>query len=533
MGVVKRWIRLGAVAAACVTVWLLFAPAQFGGGVTYVTTHGNSMEPDLNAGDLVLIRGADSYQPGDAVAYNSAEIKTLVLHRIQSIQDGEYTFKGDNNSWLDPDHPTQEDLVGRMWFKIPQGGAWLQRITTAPMLAAFAFVLLILGGSVRVETRRGGKRSRRRRPQMPQESGVSLRLSAWWAAQSALVRGVVWVFGGLAAAGLLLSMIAWTRPVSTLGGGGTASENKMDFDYSAPVKPSPAYQTPQAEAPDPIFRTLANNVDVQFSYTGPPGSVAVVAKLSTSGGWNWTVPVMEPTTFTGETYKGSVNLDLDALYARAQSGASATGIPASVVNVDIVPAVTSSQGKFEPALKMTLNPLALSLAGGADTLSVTSSAGAGATAVTTPNKIGLLGLGIDVGFARVLSLVLLLLGLLVLGVLAIFTSKPQSVGESEAIELRYRDLLLPVNPMPDPIGTVVSVADIADLAKLARQYGLLIMHGTVDGAESFVVQDGSVAYRLVVSLKQADPHSGVEDHSPLSILEPTSQTGAPVESPPP
>ena len=66
------------MAVAFAFLWLWVGPAQLGGGVTYVTTHGISMQPGIHAGDLILVRAADSYGPGDAVAYDSGDRKSVV-----------------------------------------------------------------------------------------------------------------------------------------------------------------------------------------------------------------------------------------------------------------------------------------------------------------------------------------------------------------------------------------------------------------------------------------------------------------------
>lgn len=130
------------------------------GTVTLVTTHGNSMEPRIHAGDLVVVTPRSSYAVGDSVAYHSEELDTTVLHRIVGVEDGRYTFKGDNNSWLDPERPTAGRLVGKEVLHIPAGGTWLDRATSPVALGLLAFALLFGGSATTTRARRARRRSR-------------------------------------------------------------------------------------------------------------------------------------------------------------------------------------------------------------------------------------------------------------------------------------------------------------------------------------------------------------------------------------
>ena len=505
--------RLATVGVICslAVAWLWVGPSQLGGGVTYVTTHGISMQPGIHAGDLIMVREADTYGPGDAVAYDSGILKTVVLHRIVSVEDGEYTFKGDNNSWLDPDHPTKDQLVGKQWFLIPQGGVWLERITSPPMLAALAFLLLLAGSKKEAQTRR----SRRKRRKVSQEAGGDFWLKSWWTGQSTGVRTTVSVAGAIALLGILLALLSWTKPLTVQGTSAAAAGGKVEFAYSAAVPTSPAYQSRVAKSPDPIFRKLTNQVDVHYNYTGPPGTVEVVAQLSNPSGWHWTVPLAAPTSFEEPNHQGTVTLDLNALAARSQAGAKASGIPAGDnLAISVVPTIDTSAGRFEPALKLNLTPLELTLADDPETLIVTGGEGS-KTVTTKANSLAVLGMSINVTLARYVSLGLIVLGLAIAGAILLMAPKPTQVSEAESIRRRYASLLLPVDPMPDLTGSVVEVPAIADLAKLARQYALMIMHGSVGGIDTFVVQDEHVAYRFISYTEPAPPTS-----APVSLRPP-------------
>ncbi len=73
--------------------WLAMAPSQLGGPVTYALITGNSMEPALASGDLVLVRDVADYRVGDVVAYRHPDLG-VVIHRIASRDGQRFVLKG-------------------------------------------------------------------------------------------------------------------------------------------------------------------------------------------------------------------------------------------------------------------------------------------------------------------------------------------------------------------------------------------------------------------------------------------------------
>ena len=84
----------------------------------------------VQRGDLAIVHSADSYDVGDVAAYRSDLFNTVVLHRIVAWHGGHYTFKGDHNSWVDPERPAPGQLIGKHVVRIPQGGAWMQHLAS-------------------------------------------------------------------------------------------------------------------------------------------------------------------------------------------------------------------------------------------------------------------------------------------------------------------------------------------------------------------------------------------------------------------
>lgn len=499
-----------ATLAAAVLGWLLLAaPTTLGGPTTYVRVHGISMEPRFHTGDLAILREADQYRPGDVVAYRSQLLDTTVMHRIVAIRDGQYTFKGDNNSWLDPEQPTRADLIGRLVVRVPDGGTWLARLGSPPFLAAAALLLLSTGGTA------ARTRHRRRRRSMARHASRSSR-PASLAVLPPQLRVAAAVTAATAVLGAVLAVLAWAGPVQTPVSVQQPTGRSMAFSYTAIVPASAAYDTTTVTSPDPIFRKLTNTITLRYAYTGGPGSVSLDAVLSTPTGWHSTIAITPPATFTTDHYRGSAQLNLDTLEARAHAAAAATGIPTSEVDVAITATVTTTEGGFSPALHLTLTPLQLTLAGDAKGLTQ-----ADPTTVTrttwTPRTLPVLGHHIDVTTARGIAAALLVAAVFAAAVLLVLARHLRPLTEAAAIRARYGSLLVPVHPMSTPPGQqLVDVTDFATLTRLAERTGLLILHWTRSDVATFIIHDEATTYRYRAGGTGAAPdHSGLDLDAPI------------------
>jgi signal peptidase I len=487
----RRTIWAGAVVAVAVAGWLwLLMPTALGGQTSYISTDGNSMQPQFHTGDLAVLRPADHYGVGDVVAYHSALLHTVVMHRIVAAQNGYYTFKGDSNAWLDPEHPTAGDFLGKLTAQVPQGGVWLNRLSNPPALGLAVFGLLATGGTA-AQTRR-----RRRRTTVSRytNSGPGSILAVNTLPPQ--LRAAAAIAAAVGVLGVTLGALAWAGPLDTPGTTQQQTNRSMTFSYTAAVPRTAAYDTTTVISPDPVFRKLANIVDVHYSYRGDPGTVAVNADLSTTSGWHSTIPLAAAGTSNTGGYEGTVRLDLTALDDRAQAAALATGIPANQVDVAVTPLITTSDGtSFAPSLQLTLSPLQLTVAGGAKALTVTDAATV-LQATPTASTLGLLGHQLKVATARMLAVVLLLAALLSSVVLAVLARRSRPTSEAAGIRRRYGPLLVAIHPMPTPTGRpVVEVTEFATLARLAERYGLLVLHWSRSDVETFVVQDEGTTYR--------------------------------------
>src|SRR5688572_31024558 len=112
------WVLL---AVAAFVLW----PERWGGSMTYVITSGNSMEPAFVQGDLAVLRSTGDYGVGDVAAYNSSELKKIVMHRIIKESDAGYTLQGDNNDFIDPETVSDDQVLGELVVRVPGVGRYL------------------------------------------------------------------------------------------------------------------------------------------------------------------------------------------------------------------------------------------------------------------------------------------------------------------------------------------------------------------------------------------------------------------------
>src|SRR5277367_6967987 len=121
------------------TAWFYIAPTQLGGSATYVVTHGISMEPRFHTGDLAIVRSQSTYNVGEIVAYRSKLLQTIVLHRIIGREGARYIFKGDNNDFVDPEHPAADQLIGALRVHVAGVGGRLEAIRSPALMGALLF----------------------------------------------------------------------------------------------------------------------------------------------------------------------------------------------------------------------------------------------------------------------------------------------------------------------------------------------------------------------------------------------------------
>jgi signal peptidase len=151
--------RIGlALTLAILGAWfVLLRPMALGGPTSYLFVSGTSMLPTLETGDLVIAQSASTYEVGDVVAYHVPDGQpgagALVIHRIVGGSANGFLIQGDNRDQPDDWHPASDDIVGRLWVRIPGAGTAIAFIkqpgVLAPLAAGLAVTFVLLGGGRR------------------------------------------------------------------------------------------------------------------------------------------------------------------------------------------------------------------------------------------------------------------------------------------------------------------------------------------------------------------------------------------------
>jgi signal peptidase I len=99
------------------------------------------MLPTYRPGDLVLVRRAAQYGPGDIVAYRVPDddigANMILIHRIVDGSPGEgFVLLGDNNEEEDVWNPKDSEIVGRPLIHVSSAGLILTNLRSPLVLAS-------------------------------------------------------------------------------------------------------------------------------------------------------------------------------------------------------------------------------------------------------------------------------------------------------------------------------------------------------------------------------------------------------------
>jgi signal peptidase I len=494
---------MATITLACVAVAALAAmwPTRLGGAVSYVTTHGTSMEPAFHQGDLAAVRASSTYRVGEVVAYRSRLLDTVVLHRIVAIDRGHYSFKGDNNSWQDAEHPVAADLIGRLWLHIPSGGLLLGWLHTAPYWPAGIVIALAAAAPIKA----GRRRRQRKQSPMPVRSSISA--NAYSPARTAAA-----VLMACAVAFAALGAVALARRATITDEAKIPYTQHGTFTYAAVASPGPVYEDGRATTGEPIYLRLANTVDVNVAYdfdadaAAIDGTLAVRAVLSDGSGWRRTIELASPTRFHETQTEATATLEVAPVEALLAEVRTATGAGASTYTVDVVAdiAVTGTlhgqrlQDTFAPHLEFRLDALRLAPDAPASHTAQgfkTATMGTVTFPKAAANRLELGGHGINVETARKLAVVGMAITAIAGGI-AVVAIRRRRPGPAGRISMRYGPRIIEVDATE--VGghlIVFDVASIDDLVRLADQHASLILHQQSNGHNTYSFQADRTIYR--------------------------------------
>jgi signal peptidase I len=510
----KKLISGALLALVVGSLWFYLAPTGVGGSTSWVVTDGISMEPRFHAGDLVLVRAQSDYKVGEIVAYHSKAFHTVVLHRIVGRAGSRYIFKGDNNNFVDFEHPARSQLIGALWLHLPGWGSRLESVHSPVLIGGlFALATLLFAGAAFTSRRR--RRGRQRRADGPgaPKAGSAPRMPR--EPQAAVLAGGFLAMLPFA----ILAVIAFTRPADALLRTQVPYEQRATLAYTAPSRPGPVYPGNLARTGDPLFTHVINRVRLAFGYRFEAreahrlsGTIKLLATIQSSAGWRRTIPLGRPVSFRGDSATADTTVELQSLLALVRTVESSTGVR-STYTLTLTPTVLANgavgglplHAAFAPTLGFSLNPLELqplvpgaaaSSAGRVPASAFTRSAGGTATGRRAePMQLSLGALSLPVATARDLSLLAIAVVACAIAALATL-ARPRRRDESAAILARYGGLIIPVEQVWQLPGVaVIDVADIDALVRIADHYDRSILHELTDYGEAFWVTDESGQFR--------------------------------------
>ncbi|MGZ4185332.1 MAG: signal peptidase I [Solirubrobacteraceae bacterium] len=501
-----------AFVALAIVAWLYLAPTQIGGTTRYVVTSGISMEPTFHTGDLALVRPADQYRIGQVVAYHSTLLHVTVLHRIVAQRGGRYFFKGDNNHFIDPTHPTRNELIGALWLRVPHGGrvlAWLHSPLTAAVLTGFAALLVLSAFGGRQRRRNGRKRA----SESGRQGAIRMNNQSHGAGRLINVRALLIASVVAMGAFLSLGVIAFTNPLHRSAAVKTSYSQQVTFGYHASAPAGPVYPGGVVRTGQPIFLQLVHRALVRVDYrlnTSAPASLSgtqkVTLQLTGPTGWTRNFQLVGPTHFTGGSASSVVTLDLNQLQSVLARVQKLTGISAdSGYTIAVVPKVHVTgtvagepvNTSFTPRLSFQLQGTQLQPGAGSGQSSggfAPSQKGSVAGIATATNTLGIAGHSLAVQTIRWVALGGFVLALAVALATLLFR-RSQPFEEAARIQEQYGHLIVPIMNAEDLGWPPIDVPNIKALARLAESGERLILHHRGAGVDTYLVNDEGTVYR--------------------------------------
>lgn len=481
--------------------FLMFAPTQLGGAVTNIIVDGNSMEPGFFLGDLVLVRTEPAYGVGDAVVYLDPNMGSFVFHRIIGMELDRFILQGDNNSWLDSYQPVQDEIVGKLWVHIPKLGRAIEWMRVPLHMS---LTVGLLGGVLMLDIfKKPSQRKKEKNAPSSNPRGLS--------------EGVLYGFGFSALLFIALGIYSFTRPLNRPAESISYQQDGYYY-YSATGTPG-IYDTDVVRSGEPVFPKLTCFLNIGFTYNimgeqlqGISGTHGISARImDAQSGWSRTIPLNTETSFSGNSYFTLAALDLCQIESLVNLVEQEAGLNQTAYTLEIIASTAFTaivdgaqiSDSFSPRLVFKYDKVHFYLVtdkSQSDDALRSVKQGLAGSSTSQPNTISMLGLKPTVWITRFLSLLgftFSLFGFLVAGIKVYRTA---SQSQDALIRLKYGAILVDVYEQNlSPSSSVIDVAMMDDLARLAERHGAMILHMTQNFLHSYLVQNNGITYRYVIS----------------------------------
>ncbi|HYH27031.1 MAG TPA: hypothetical protein VD834_16920, partial [Blastococcus sp.] len=459
------------------------------------------------------------YSVGDVVAYHSESLDTVVMHRIVSTTADGFVTRGDNNSWLDVDRPTAEDILGELFLHVPQGGRALDAITSPWMLGLVGLASSLVMGSVRTARSTPATRSRRRRG--PALRGPSLSLPTRpiprfsvgsvpmlvraRARQVALGSGAVALVAVLGL-GALVALPATETVSETV----TVSQEGR-FSYTGSAERGTTYPDGVVETGDTVWTKLARGLTVAYTGTvsGPElaeiqGALRLDVSVTAGDGWSTYLNSGPVVALQDGTATASVAVDDARASAVLSEHYAEVGGSGSSATLTVTPTTAVSGtvrgAPFEAAapagLDFTLDPTSLRLAGEADAVLEATTETPVTVDEVRPRVLEVSALTIPIGVARAAAVAVLGLALAARAG-GVLIGRSGRGGVADEFVVRHADRIVPVTALSTG-GTVIDVSDAESLHRVAERFDTVVLHHAGAEEDVFAVRDVDATYRFVV-----------------------------------
>lgn len=462
------------------------------------------MAPNFQTGDLVLTRTAHQYDVGDAVAYENPRIGQ-VFHRIIDKVGQEFILQGDNNYWIDSFQPTHENILGKLWFRIPSAGRIIQKLREPVNLAIFstifaAIALFIVSRRNKGTTDADSSKHKKREFNFPVSSLEERRDEVFF---TLFVIGI---------AALLLGVIAFTRPLTRAKSVELMYRQSGEFSYSAEANPN-VYDQETVQPGEPLFRNLTQIFDVEFTYefsTDHPTSISgvrsLIAEVSDVDGWRRTIVMTPETEFDVHKFTFYSSLDLSEVQDMIDLFEEETGLDRKEYTLTIKPVIAFSgtmadeffMDEFSPELRFSLDEFLVHLIidtfNGEDPL-YPASAGTVTDEIMEANTISILGYALNVSTGRWISSVIFLITVAAFIAFLWLLNRRAGIDEISRIQMLYGSRIVMVeNKIIINRKQLIDVSTIEDLVRLSERDDQIILYKAMKDGHHYYVESGNFYY---------------------------------------